>query len=172
MFGLSGICVGEQTELPKSFTSKESAAQYRRGGKKGKKKRNHNNFSAMCIHQILFFSCPWYVLNISFLFLTVQRCEWTWAAVFCVISYSLTLAFPQNTRREVSLVLSWSVFWHYCTGGSISRCQDDNTESIHSRLRSLSFQISRAALHLQQNSCHITSLDYVWLTRNGICMNS
>lgn len=78
----------------------------------------------------------------------------------------------ENTRREVSLVLSWSVFWHYCTGGSISRCQDDNTESIHSRLRGLSFQISRAALHLQQNSCHITSLDYVWLTRNGICMNS
>lgn len=39
MFGLSGICVGEQTELPKSFTSNESATQYGRGGKKEKKKK-------------------------------------------------------------------------------------------------------------------------------------
>lgn len=45
MFGLSGICVGEQTELPKSFMSNESATQYGRGGKKEKKKKSQQLLS-------------------------------------------------------------------------------------------------------------------------------
>lgn len=45
MFGLSGICVGEQTELPKSFTSNESATQYGRGGEKEKKKKSQQLLS-------------------------------------------------------------------------------------------------------------------------------